>query len=126
MTFRGRLRLFFTIIVIVPMVAVAVVLFSLTAQSETGKADAGIATGLRVAFALYGQGSDRAETGLRTVAEDGRLRAALVDRRTGSAKRRMRELLSSNPGIVSISLYSPRGDPVASAGSPEGVAPKSA
>ena len=126
MTFRGRLRLFFTIIVIVPMVAVAIVLFSLTAQSETGKADAGIATGLRVAFALYGQGSDRAETGLRTVAEDGRLRAALVDRRTGSAKRRMRELLSSNPGIVSISLYSPRGNLVASAGSPQGVAPKSA
>src|SRR5919201_1345499 len=109
MTFRGRLRLFFTIIVIVPMVAVAIVLFSLTSQSETGKADAGIATGLRVAFSLYGQGSTRAEPALRTVAEDGPLRAALVDRRAGAVKRRMQALLSTNPGIVSISLYSRQG-----------------
>src|SRR2546423_1079496 len=78
MTFRGRLRLFFMIIVIVPMVAVAIVLFVLTAQSETGKADAGIATGLRTAFALYGQGSDRAAPALRTVAADGSLRTALA------------------------------------------------
>ena len=40
-SFRGRLRLFFGLIVIVPMIALAVVLFTLTARSETGKADAG-------------------------------------------------------------------------------------
>src|SRR5215210_145953 len=89
MTFRGRLRLFFMLIVIVPMVAVALVLFALTAQSETGKADAGIATGLRMAFTLYGEGSDRAEPALRRVAEDGVLRSALVDGRAGLARQRM-------------------------------------
>src|SRR4051794_34521746 len=125
-TFRGRLRLFFTFIVVIPMLAVAVVLFTLTAQSETGKADAGIATGLRTAFGLYGGGSDRAEPALRRVAEDGTLRAALVDGRTGLARRRMRELLSSGRGIVSITLYAPSGREVAGAGSPQGIAPKSA
>jgi len=45
-SFRSRLLLFFMIIVIVPMVAVALVLFSITADSETGKADAQIAQGL--------------------------------------------------------------------------------
>ena len=40
MSFRGRLLLFFTIIVVVPMIAVALVLFSLTEDSEHGKVDA--------------------------------------------------------------------------------------
>ncbi|HKO28500.1 MAG TPA: hypothetical protein VJU80_13655, partial [Solirubrobacteraceae bacterium] len=58
MSFRGRLLLFFTIIVVIPMIAVAVVLFHLTGDSETGKADAEIAQGMRSAFAVYDQ--DRA------------------------------------------------------------------
>ena len=37
MSFRGRLLVFFTIIVVVPMIAVALVLFSLTEDSEHGK-----------------------------------------------------------------------------------------
>src|SRR4051812_50110353 len=53
MSFRSRLLLFFMIIVIVPMIAVALVLFSITADSETGKADAAIAQGLRASFAVY-------------------------------------------------------------------------
>src|SRR6266480_2583231 len=59
MSFRSRLLLFFTIIVVIPMVAVALVLFSLTADSETGKADAEIAQGMRAAFAMYGLGKRR-------------------------------------------------------------------
>ena len=47
MSFRGRLRLFFALIVIVPMIALGIVLFALTARTETGKADAGIGTGAR-------------------------------------------------------------------------------
>ena len=53
MSFRGRLRLFFGLIVIVPMIALAVVLFTLTARSETGKADAGISSGARTAFGVH-------------------------------------------------------------------------
>ena len=43
MSFRNRLTLFFVLIVVVPMVAVAFVLFSLIATSESGKADARLA-----------------------------------------------------------------------------------
>jgi hypothetical protein len=49
MNFRGRLRLFFALIVIVPMLALGIVLFALTGRTETGKADAGIAAGTRTA-----------------------------------------------------------------------------
>ncbi len=56
MTFRGRLRVFFAIIVIVPMVAIGLALLSLTASSERGKTDAGLATALTVAFSAYDDG----------------------------------------------------------------------
>jgi len=70
MSFRGRLRVFFTIIVIVPMVAVAAVLYRLTADSETGKADAGLAAAMRVAFSVYDASAARAEGELRGLAAD--------------------------------------------------------
>jgi len=59
MSFRTRLLLFFTIIVVVPMGAVALVLFSITSQSQLGKADARIAEGLRVAFASIARTAPR-------------------------------------------------------------------
>src|SRR5256885_16510276 len=65
MCFRPRLLLFFTIIVIVPMGAVALVLFSITSQSELGKADARIAEGMRVALAVYRQERSDAVPALR-------------------------------------------------------------
>jgi diguanylate cyclase (GGDEF)-like protein len=43
MTFRNRLTLFFVLIVVVPMVSVAFVLFRLIADNESGKTDARIA-----------------------------------------------------------------------------------
>ena len=46
MSFRGRLTLFFVLIVIVPMVSVTVVMFSLIANNEKGKANAAVAARL--------------------------------------------------------------------------------
>ena len=76
-SFRSRLRLFFALIVIVPMTALAIVLFLLTERSETGKVDAGIATGVRVAFGAYDEAADSTAPALRQVASDAELRAAL-------------------------------------------------
>ena len=126
MSFRGRLRLFFTIIVIVPMIAVALVLFVLTAQNETGKADAGIAGGVRVAFRVYEEASARARDDLRRIARDRELGAALAEERPPSARARMRALLRRNPSIVAIVAYG-RGDQLlARAGDRDYVAPASA
>jgi diguanylate cyclase (GGDEF)-like protein len=126
MSFRGRLRLFFFTIVIVPMIAVALVLFALTAESETGKADAGIAAGLRTAFTAYGEASDRARPMLRRVAGDDRLNEALVDGRERAGKARMERLLRLNPAIVSIDFYPGTSRDVTRAGSFGGIAPASA
>ena len=78
MSFRGRLRLFFALIVIVPMIALGVVLFALTERTETDKADAGIGTATRTALAVHRDQVDAARPALRRVAADPRLQSALV------------------------------------------------
>jgi diguanylate cyclase (GGDEF)-like protein len=123
-SFRARLRLFFVLLVIVPMIALAVVLFALTAESETGKADAGISGASRTAFGVYEDAARAAEPALREVASDRRLRAALA---SGSGvEERLGELVGGPRGIVSIDLYSEDGRRTARAGSPAGVAPRGA
>jgi diguanylate cyclase (GGDEF)-like protein len=126
MSFRTWLRVFFFSIVIIPMVAVAFVLFELTADSETGRADAGIAAGLRNAFAVYSEDAHRATPALRAAARDQELRAALLARDHRAASARMNVLLRTDPTLASIVFYDPGGKRVAAAGSPDAVAPKSA
>jgi diguanylate cyclase (GGDEF)-like protein len=126
-SFRGRLRLFFVLLVIVPMIALALVLFTLTSRSETGKADAGISAGTRTAFGVYEESAANAEPALREVASDRRLRAALAS--GAGVDARLDELVAGGTGamdIVVIELYSPNEQLIARAGSPGGVAPRAA
>jgi diguanylate cyclase (GGDEF)-like protein len=123
MSFRARLRMFFALIVIVPMIAVALVLFALTARSETGKADAGIASGLSTSLGLYREAADAASPALRRIAADDQLRGAIARGDAAAAKRRMAVLMEED-GVVAIDLRSGAGAPVARVGSLRAVAPK--
>jgi diguanylate cyclase (GGDEF)-like protein len=123
-SFRARLRLFFVLLVIVPMIALAVVLFAITSRSETGKADAGISAGSRTAFGVYEEAARSAEPALRRVAEDRALRAALAS--GGAVEPRLESLVEESSGdIDSIELYSEDGELVARAG-PPAIAPRGA
>ena len=102
MSFRGRLRVFFAIIVIVPMVAIGVALLSITASSERGKTDAGLATALTVAFSAYDEGRAAARDELRGVAGDSRAdrcpgRGGPPTRRPGACVRSSRAIRRSWP-----------------------------
>ncbi len=66
MSFRGRLTLFFFIIVIVPMVAVALLMYGIINDSENGKVDAGISAKQEVVRDAFRAERDRA----RAVIED--------------------------------------------------------
>ncbi len=123
MSFRSRLLLFFMIIVIVPMVAVALVLFSITADSETGKADASIAQGLRAGLAGYDADRQDARRELRRVASDPELGSALKSGDPAAARRRARELLRRDVGLRQIAVYGANRRLVASVGSRTAVAP---
>jgi diguanylate cyclase (GGDEF)-like protein len=123
--FRARLRLFFVLLVIVPMIALAVVLFTLTARSETGKADAGIAAGTHTAFGIYEERAAAAGPAVRAVAADPQLTAALASG-TG-IRRRLGQLVGGPNDIMAIELRSSdAGRLIARAGSPTGMAYKAA
>jgi len=124
MSFRSWLRVFFFSIVIIPMVAVAFVLFKLTADSETGRADASLAAGLRNAFTVYSQDADKAGPALRSATRDGELRAALLAGKSRRASARMDVMLRADRRIASIGFYDTSGRRFAAAGSPDAIAPK--
>jgi diguanylate cyclase (GGDEF)-like protein len=70
MSFRNRLTLFFVLIVVVPMIAVAFVLFRLIADNETGKSDARVGAQAEAAIALYDEELSRARAAAREIATD--------------------------------------------------------
>jgi diguanylate cyclase (GGDEF)-like protein len=121
-SFRRRLLLFFLIIVVVPMMSVALVLFAITADSETGKADARIAAGLRSSFALYAEARARTTRDLDRVASDPALVSALAAGEEDRVARRAAVLERANPAIVAIGVFEPGGRPIARVGSPSAVA----
>src|SRR3954453_2020240 len=112
MSFRGRLFIFFTIIVIVPMAAVAVVLFKITSDSETGKSDARIAQGLTTALAVYRADVERAQDTLTQVARDPQMSRALARRKARPIRLRARAILKARPDIAAISFYDRAGNRV--------------
>jgi diguanylate cyclase (GGDEF)-like protein len=124
MSFRGRLWLFFALIVIVPMIALAVVLFALTASSETGKADAGVAQGVRTAVVVHDSESRQMRDDARRVAADPALRRALARNRIADVRARIRELLDGQ--VEAIEVRAPSGEVLARAGSASVVAPQGA
>jgi diguanylate cyclase (GGDEF)-like protein len=109
MSFRGRLFIFFTIIVVVPMAAVAVVLFRITSDSETGKSDARIAQGLTTALSIYQADVDRGRAGLQVVARDPQMSRALATQRERPIRLRAREIMARHVDIVAITYYDRRG-----------------
>ena len=77
MSFRNRLTLFFVLIVVVPMVAVAFVLFRLIADNESGKADARLAATKGSAINLYREDYNRANLAAEKIGGDVALAQAL-------------------------------------------------
>src|SRR3954454_487918 len=99
-SFRNRLRLFFVVIVIVPMVAVALVLYRLVAAADDGKVDAALAQNQTAAMRLLGQDERRAGVVANAIVKDPRLsreiraghaaainaRLAVLAKRVGAAR----------------------------------------
>jgi diguanylate cyclase (GGDEF)-like protein len=70
MSLRSRLRLFFLLIVVVPMIAVGVVLYVLIASNEAGKADATVSAQKNVATAMYDDARREASAAGHAIAND--------------------------------------------------------
>ncbi|HEV2061126.1 MAG TPA: GGDEF domain-containing protein [Solirubrobacteraceae bacterium] len=104
MSFRTRLVLFFVVIVVVPMLAVAVMLFGLIGQSENGKSDAAIAARHDVAQQLLREQRDLARVAVAgKIASDRVLRSSLANGDRRRAAKRARQLVEFR-GIERIVL----------------------
>jgi diguanylate cyclase (GGDEF)-like protein len=93
MSFRNRLTLFFVLIVVVPMVAVAFVLFRLIADNESGKADARLAATKGSAINLYHEDYNRANLTAQKIGRDVALAQALRANDRQALQARVNDLL---------------------------------
>jgi diguanylate cyclase (GGDEF)-like protein len=121
MSFRNRLTLFFVLIVVVPMVAVAFVLFRLIADNESGKADARLAANYSSAMHLYEESHNQADRAAQSIGRDVQLAAALRSGDNAALTARARELLSRER--VKRIVIARDGKPIADVGSRTAVFP---
>ena len=82
-SFRTRLRLFFVLIVIVPMVAVTFIVFRLIGESENGQADARVAARQEAAIGLYYDARAGADRLAAQIGRDPRRSPARSEPQTG-------------------------------------------
>jgi diguanylate cyclase (GGDEF)-like protein len=118
--------LFFVLIVVIPMIAVALVLTRLIGESEVGRADSQLAEGLQVAIGVHENSRMDALGPLRSFGRDAALRRAFQDGRAADLGRAARDELRSRPGVESIVLYDEAGEQIARTGSASAVAYASA
>src|SRR5918911_2105358 len=91
-SFRGRLRLFFAVIVIVPLIAVGFVLFRLVNATDQERLDARLSEAARGTTGLLTQDRQRAAAAAATLARDPALGTALQDRKRSRIQDRLNAL----------------------------------
>jgi diguanylate cyclase (GGDEF)-like protein len=102
-SFRTRLRLFFVLIVIVPMIAVTIIVFRLIAESENGQADARVAARQETAISLYYNARGEADRLAARIGRDQGL-AQAIRRDDKTAIRRQADRLLRATGAKRIAL----------------------
>jgi diguanylate cyclase (GGDEF)-like protein len=76
-SFRGRLTVFFVLIVVVPIVAVAFLVIAISGSARNGKADARLAVGVHTALATYRRELAHARQAATAIARDPALQQAV-------------------------------------------------
>ncbi|MEJ7798854.1 MAG: diguanylate cyclase [Solirubrobacteraceae bacterium] len=121
MSFRNRLGLFFVLIVIVPMMAVAVLLFGLLAKGERSTGDADIGARQVGAQRLFSEQQRAAEQPLASIGRDRILSQALLSGNNARARKRAGQLLVSQR--VARIVFARGARPVVSVGDRTAIAP---
>src|SRR4051794_18171501 len=101
MSFRNRLRLFFLMIVIAPMMVVAGALYLLIFSSEAGQADSRVSAQSNVAMALYRDARRQALAAGRAIAKDVPFATAIRRNNAEALQTRASDLLGRR-GVLRI------------------------
>jgi diguanylate cyclase (GGDEF)-like protein len=102
-SFRARLRLFFVVIVVIPMIVLAIVLFALIVASENSQTDARLSESQTVARGVFDDEQQRAGDAADAIAGDQRLAGALADGRNAAVQRRL-DALSKREEVHYVQL----------------------
>src|SRR3954462_7011452 len=102
-SFRGRLRLFFAVIVVVPMIAVAIVLFQLLGANDTGKVNSRLAEAQVAATGLFKEERDDARAAVRQAENAVDLATAINDKKAADVRSQLQKL-ADDAGIERIRL----------------------
>ena len=121
MSFRGRLTLFFVLMVVLPMIAVAVLLTQVTNEARRAKADARLGAGVDAALATYSDDHADAERAAKRFANDDAASTALRSGDSARVKAVAGRLAAQN-GIRSLVIRDPSGDVLAAIGPGNAVA----
>ena len=121
MSFRRRLTLFFVLIVVVPMVALAAIVVQVAGSAQTGKADARLSAGLETALGVYETEQDLAERDAREAAADPALAAAIAAGDEELVKTAAQRFLNGSD-LVALEVLDADGRSLAAVGASETVA----
>jgi diguanylate cyclase (GGDEF)-like protein len=102
-SFRGRLRLFFAVIVVVPMIAVAIVLFQLLGANDTGKINSRLAEAQVAATGLFNESRDEARAAVPMAENSVDLATAIRDKKPAEIRAQL-EKLAADAGVVRVKL----------------------
>lgn len=104
-----RLSVFFFLIVVLPMVAIAVLLVEVSDRARAGKADAQLATGLTTALSLYEDDVAEAKVRASRLLRGGGLGQALLDR-DGATARDIAQRAAREPDVEYLRVELPGGE----------------
>jgi diguanylate cyclase (GGDEF)-like protein len=123
MSFRNRLTLFFVVIVIVPMLAVAVIVYLLIADSISAQTNSSVGASQSAAIGAYQaeQGGPAMRAAVEKVTRDPVFIQALIAGDTARAQRRA-ELLVSRDHLARLAVFN-NGRALVAAGDPTALAP---
>jgi diguanylate cyclase (GGDEF)-like protein len=109
MSFRTRLGLFFLLMVAIPIAAIAVLASDVTGDSQAGKADAQVSTGLEAAISVYEDEVSAAGNAAERVLDDREVIDALA---SGSAQdiERATAAAGAENGLKYMALTTPDGE----------------
>jgi diguanylate cyclase (GGDEF)-like protein len=122
LSFRKRLTLFFLLIVVVPMVAVAALVVQVSGESRTGKADAALSAGLETTLGIYDSKRAEARDALRAAVSDPGLESALAGGDPAVIEQ-VAAPVAEQTGLRTLVLLATDGEELARVGSGEPFAP---
>src|SRR3954468_4749722 len=121
MRFRNRLTVFFVLLVILPVLALAFVGVQLVRDAEEGRVDPGLMQSQRAARGLYRESADRAQVVAGAVGDDRALAVAVRDRDIAALRNHLDDLVARDD-VVQARLTLDGASPIET-GSGDAVAP---